>query len=135
MEKWFTRLLSTDELKAFIDNAKIGNKNEKAFIGLVMPDAAERIQAVCGQGVQKIMLESEAVRHSYRVAYHNLQDDDLLLFTDVLNTATDIKLSDTKHQNNTVIQMRKNIGGKIIFTVEVRIKHGGWLALVTCARK
>ncbi|MDR1215191.1 MAG: hypothetical protein LBK25_00755 [Treponema sp.] len=135
MEKWFTRLLSTNELKAFIDNAKIGNKNEKAFIGLVMPDAAERIQAVYGQGVKKIMLESEAVRHSYRVAYHNLQDDDLLLFADVVNTATDIKLSDTKHQNNTVIQMRKNIGEKIIFTVEVRIKHGGWLALVTCARK
>ncbi|MDR1127056.1 MAG: hypothetical protein LBL06_02885, partial [Treponema sp.] len=68
---------------------------------------------------------------SYRVAYHNLQDDDLLLFADVVNTATDIKLSDTKHQNNTVIQMRKNIGGKIIFTVEVRIKHGAGLRLLS----
>jgi len=81
------------------------------------------------------MLESEAVRHSFNKASHNLKNDDLLKIVEVVNTATDIKLSDTTHQNNECLEFTKDIGGNITFVVEVRVKYGGWLALATCYRQ
>ena len=65
----------------------------------------------------------------------NLRDDDLLNLAEAINTATDIKMSDKKHQNNDCIELSKDIDGKISFVVEVRIHFGGWLALVTCYRQ
>jgi len=80
------------------------------------------------------MLESGAVRHSYNKAYHLLGKDDIFHFVDVVNTAIDIQLSGKKHLNNDVITLKKDINGKILFAVEVRLNHGGWLSLVTCYR-
>jgi hypothetical protein len=53
----------------------------------------------------------------------------------VINTATDIKYSPIHHQNNKCLEFTQDIDGNIIFVVEVRIKFGGWLALVTCYRR
>jgi hypothetical protein len=47
---------------------------------------------------------------------------------------TDIRLSGKKHLSNEVITFTKDINGKILFAVEVRVNHGGWLSLVTCYR-
>ena len=80
------------------------------------------------------MLESEGIRHSFKKAGHKLKDDDLFHIVDAINTATDIMLSNTTHQNNECLEMCKNIGGNITFVMEVRIHYGGWLALVTCYR-
>jgi hypothetical protein len=134
-ESWYLHQLTHDELKVFVKESRIGKTNDKAFIGTVAPAAARRIEAVCGKRVGKIMLESGSIRHSYKKASHNLKNDDLLHIVDAINTATDIKVSNTFHQNNECLEICKNIGGKLTFVMEVRIHYGGWLALVTCYRK
>jgi hypothetical protein len=75
-EPWYLHQLTQDELKIFVEKARGGKNNDKAFLGAVAPDAAKRIETACGKKVGKIMLESGAVR----------------------------------------------------------VKHGGWLSLVTCYR-
>jgi hypothetical protein len=66
---------------------------------------------------------------------HKLKDNDILHIIDTINTATDIKASNTTHQNNECLEICKDIDGKITFVMEVRKHYGGWLALVTCYRK
>ena len=80
------------------------------------------------------MLESGAVRHSYKKANHKLRDDDLLHIVEIINSAADIHVSDMTHQNNECLEISYNFGGKIILILEVRIHYGGWLSLVTCYR-
>jgi hypothetical protein len=133
-EPWYIHQLTQDQLKLFIEEARTEKSNKKAFIGTITPDAAQRIEAVCNKKVKNIMLESEGIRHSLKKASHNLKDNDLLHIVDAINTATDIKVSDTTHQNNKCLEICKYIGGKITFIMEVRIHYGGWLALVTCYR-
>ena len=53
----------------------------------------------------------------------------------IIYTATDIELSTEKNQNNQVLYFRKDINGVITFVEEVRARHDGWLALVTCYRQ
>ncbi|MCL2763304.1 MAG: hypothetical protein FWD36_08900 [Treponema sp.] len=133
-EQWYKHQLTQEQLKAFIDEARTGKNNKKAFIGIVSPAAAERIASACGKKTEKIMLESEGIRHSYKKNNHNLKDDDLLYIVDAINTATDIKVSSRKHQNNECLEICKDIDGEITFIMEVRIHYGGWLTLVTCYR-
>jgi len=133
-EPWYLHQLTQDELKVYVEKSRTGKSNDKAFIGTVAPDAAQRIEAACGKKVGKIMLESGAVRHSYSKDYHLLENDDIFHYVDVVNTATDIRLSGKKHLSNEVITFTKDINGEILFAVEVRVKHGGWLSLVTCYR-
>jgi hypothetical protein len=131
-EPWYIHQLTQDQLKLFIEEARIGKSNKKAYIGTVTPDAAQRIEAVCNKKVKNIMLESEGIRHSIKKASHNLEGNELLQIVDVINTATDIKVSDIIHQNNECLEICKDIGGKVTFIMEVRKHYGGWLALVTC---
>jgi len=133
-EPWYKHLLTQDQLKFFIEEARIGKSNKKAFIGTVTPDATQRIEAVCGKKVKYIMLESGAIRHSYSKDYHLLEKDDIFHYVDVVNTATDIQFSGRKHLSNDVITFTKDINGKILFAVEVQVKHDGWLSLITCYR-
>jgi len=134
IEPWYLHQLTQDQLKLFVEEARTGKTNEKAFIETVTPAAVQRIEAVCGKKVEKIMLESGAIRHSYSKDYHLLEKDDIFFYADVVNTATDIRLSDKKHLNNNVITFTKDIRGQILFTTEVRVNHGGWLSLITCYR-
>jgi hypothetical protein len=133
--KWYDCQLSEDELKAFVAESLAGKENKKAFIGTIASEAVQRIEAVCGKKVGRIVLESEAVRHSINKASHNLHDGDLLRLVNVINTATDIKNSQIHHQNNKCLEITQDIDGNITFVVEVRVKFGGWLALVTCYRQ
>jgi hypothetical protein len=111
-EKWFDRQLSIEEFRNFVAEARAGKSNTKVYIGDVQPEASQRISAVSGKSVSHIMLESEAVRHSYGKAHHLLENDDIFLYVDVVNTATDIKISGKKHQNNEVITFTKDIEGR-----------------------
>jgi len=133
-EPWYSRQLTQEELKVFVEEARTGKNNVNAFIGTVAPAAAQRIETVCNKKVEKIMLESGAVRHAFKKANHKLKDDDLLHIVDIINSATDIHISELKHQNNECLEISYNISGKIILILEVRIHYGGWLALVTCYR-
>ena len=132
--RWFDHRLSTGELRQFVNEALEGKVNKKAFIGIVTPGAANRIESLCGKKVTAIMLESEAVRYSYGKSYHLLEKDDILHYAGVINTATDIQISGKRHQNNEVLTFTKDIDGTILFAVEVRVNHGGWLSLITCYR-
>jgi hypothetical protein len=134
-EPWYIHQLTQDQLELFIEKARTGKNNNKAFIGTVTPDVAQRIEAVCRKKVKNIMLESEGIRHSYKRVSHNLKGNDLLHIVDAINTAIDIKVSNTTHQNNKCLEICNDIGGKITFIMEVRIHYGGWLALVTCYRE
>ena len=131
---WYSHQLSQEEFKAFVEKARSGKSNINAFVGTVTPAAAQRIEAVCNKKVEKIMLESGAVRHAYKKANHKLKDDDLLHIVEIINSATDIQVSDEMHQNNGCLEISYNLGGKIILILEVRIHYGGWLSLVTCYR-
>ena len=133
-EPWYIHQLTQDQLMLFIEEARTGKSNKKAFIGTITPDAAQRIKAVCNEIVKNIMLESEGIRHSLKKNSHNLKNNDLLHIVDAINTATNIKVSDTTHQNNECLEICIDIDGKITFIMEVRIHYGGWLALVTCYR-
>jgi hypothetical protein len=133
-EPWYLHQLTQDELKVFVEEARTEKSNDIAFIGIVAPDAAQRIESACGEKVGKIMLESGAVRHSYSKDCHLLENDDIFHYVDVVNTATDIRTSGKKHLNNNVITFTKDINGNILFAAELRIRHGGWLSLVTCYR-
>jgi len=134
MNKWYSHLLSNGELKTFIAEARTGKENKKAFIGTVGPEAQKRIRAVCGKDVTAIILESSAVRHAYSKEYHHLENDDLLHIAEVINNPIDIELSDKRHQDNEVLTFKGEINGEIDFVEEVRVKHNGQLALVTCYR-
>jgi hypothetical protein len=131
---WYSYQLTQNELKEFVEEALTGKSNNKAYIGTVTPATVQRIEVVCGKKVEKIMLESGAVRHSYSKDYHLLENDDVLHYVDVVNTTTDIRLSGKKHLNNEVITFTKDINGKILFAAEILVKHGGWLSLITCYR-
>jgi hypothetical protein len=133
-ETWYSYQLSQDELKTFVDNAKIKTSNEKAFIGLIELNVSQRIEALCGKKAERIILESSAIRHSYKKVNHNLRDDDLLHLVSAVNTATDIKISSRLHQNNECLEICKDINGKITFIMEIRTHYGGCLALATCYR-
>ena len=133
-EPWYIHQLTQDQLKFFIEEARIGKSNKKAFIGTITPDAVQRIESICGKKVKRIMLESGAIRHSYSKDYHLLENDDIFHYIDVVNSATDIQFSWKKHLNNIVLTFTKDINGKILFAVEVRVKHEGWLSLITCYR-
>jgi hypothetical protein len=135
MENWYSHQLSAQELKQFIDEARNGKENKSVWIGMVEPEAAKRIKAVCGAGVSKIMLESGAVRHSYNKTHHNLEDNDLEYAVAVINNPTvTIGLSNQKHRDSEVLTFKGNINGEIYFLEAVRPKHDGWLSLVTCYR-
>jgi len=133
-ERWYQKRLTQDEFMVFIKDALTGRNNNKAFIGTIGQETAKKIESICGKKVGKIMIESEGIRHSYKKASHNLKDDDLLHIVDVINTATDIKVSDITHQNNECLEICKDIDGIITFVMEIRKHYGGWLALVTCYR-
>ena len=72
--------------------------------------------------------------HAFSKKNHNLENDDLLHLVDTINSTSTIELSDKKHQGNDVLIFRKNINGEIDFVVELRMKHNGQLALITCYR-
>jgi hypothetical protein len=56
---------------------------------------------------------------------HNLEPDDLLYAVEVINTSTDIALSDEKHKCNDVLVFKQDIGGgELTILTEVHAKAG-----------
>jgi hypothetical protein len=110
-------------------------ENSKAYIGTITHEARQRIKDVSGKIMSNIMLESGNVRHCMNKPSHNLRENDLLLIPDIINMATDIRVSDTMNQNNECLELKKDINGEITLIVEARVNYGGWLSLVTIYRK
>jgi hypothetical protein len=76
--KWYTRQLTPEEIKNFIDEALVGKENWKAYIGKITHEAHQRIRDFSGKIMSNIMLESGSVRHCINKPSHNLREDDLL---------------------------------------------------------
>jgi hypothetical protein len=85
--------------------------------------------------MSNIMLESGTVRHAINKPSHNLRENDLLFVSEIINTATDIRLSEETNQNNECLEFRKDIDGEITLVVEVRVNFSGWICPVTIYRK
>jgi hypothetical protein len=133
--KWYSRQLIDEELKNFIAEALTGKENRKVYIGIVTHEAHQRIKNVCGKIMSNIMLESGTVRHAVNKPSHNLRENDLLLVSEIINTAKDIRLSEKTNQNNECLEFRKDLDGEITLVVEVRVNFGDWLCPVTIYRK
>lgn len=118
--------ITPEELKTFIKESMEArhSPNRRVLLGTLDEDAQERIKTICGKKPGEVDIDSEAVRHILKKAAHNLEADDLLLALEVINTSTDISLSDRKHRDNSVLTFRKNIDGDIVFLTEVRAKNG-----------
>jgi len=124
------KTLTSNELKEFIDAVKESPKPYKrVIIGHVSDEAKKRIEIeakgkINAQKLNNINIDSESVYYALKKLHHNLESSDLLLAVEVINTATDIELSNTQHQDNDVILFKKDIDGEITFLTEVRIGKG-----------
>ena len=137
-QPWFTHRLSLAEFRRFIAEARTSPANadiKRAYIGDVAPEAARRVKAACGKSVSKIMIDNGQIRHAHRKTNHNLEDDDVLHIVDVINTSTDITLSERKFLHNEALLFVKDISGDITFLIQVRAEYGGWLAFADCWRR
>jgi molybdenum cofactor biosynthesis enzyme MoaA len=103
---WRLQQLTKDEFVQFVDQAKNGERHQKAFIGLMTIEAAKRIKNLCGATVSRIMIESDV----------------------------NIKVSDKDHQSNKVLIFQEDNNGIITFLAEVRT-NGEWVAFMDCWRQ
>jgi hypothetical protein len=137
-DRWFEHRLTQSEFKEFVDEAKNSQDNtaiKRAYIGDITPDAAHRIEAVSGKKMTKIMADNGQIRHAYKKANHNLEPGDIFHIEDVINTATDISISDKEFLHSPALIFKKDIDGELTFLVQVRAEHGGWLAFANCWRQ
>jgi len=118
-------ILSTKkELQDFIKETLENRNNEYKIIkiGETTEDAKQRIEKICGKKISSIDIDNSGVIHAVSKVNHNIESDDLLLAVDVINTTTDISLSDKKHQDCDVLIFKKDIDGEITFLTETHIK-------------
>ena len=118
--------VDTDELAEFIEESlkKRDVPNKRVMIGTINKDAQERIEPKCGEKANEIDIDNNSIVHALTQLHHNLEPEDLLLAVDVINTTTDIELSDEKHQDCKVLIFKKDIDGEITFLTEVHAKKG-----------
>jgi hypothetical protein len=136
--EWYSHQLTIWELEKFIDEARNGKDNQKAFIGTVEPEAAKRIKDISGEDISngtmvRIMLDSEHIRHAYNKISHNLESNDVLYAVEVINNATEIKLSPKLNHGSKVLIFKGNVHGEIYFAEGIHSK-AGYLSLITCYR-
>jgi hypothetical protein len=81
------------------------------------------------------MADNGQIRHAAHKITHNLAPGDLLPLVEVVNTATDITLSDREFQQGRALLFVKDISGKVTYLFQVRPGFGGWLAFADCWRK
>jgi hypothetical protein len=137
-DRWFEHRLAQSEFKEFVDEAKNSQDNtaiKRAYIGDIMPDATHRIETVSGKNMTKIMIDNGQIRHAYKKANHNLEPGDIFHIKDVINTATDISMSDKEFLHSPAMIFKKDINGEITFLVQARAEYSGWLAFANCWRQ
>jgi hypothetical protein len=117
--------MDTEESRNFISES-LNNRLKKATmrLGIVEASAKVRIAEKIGNiNIEEITTSMDDVRHAYQPKHH-LEKYDLLLAANVINTATDVSLSDRKHADNDVLVFNKDIDGEITFLAEVHVKKG-----------
>lgn len=127
------KVLTKSELHNFIKTHKNSKENIRVSLGDVKEEAKQRIKAKTGIEVNRVILESDSIRHAFKKPNHNLEEDDLDDMFDVINTTTDISLSEEKSNNNQVIIFKKQEPNGVYLLEEFRSGKGD-LELVTAYR-
>ena len=118
--------VDTEELAEFIEKSLENREaiTKRVMIGTINADAQKRIEAKCGEKANEIDIDNNGIVHALTQLHHNLEPEDLFLAVDVINTTTDIELSDEKHKDCDVLVFQKDIDGDITFLTEVHVKKG-----------
>ena len=112
-------------LHNFIQESLENRKNpyKRIQIGNISDEAQKRIESICGSKVTGIDIDNSGIIHAMKKAAHNLESDDLQNAVEVINTSTEICLSDKKHKSNDVLVFKKDINGEITILAEVHKKN------------
>ena len=118
--------VDVDELVEFIEESLENREaiTKRVMIGTINENAQKRIEAKCGEKANEIDIDNNGVVHALTQLHHNLEPEDLFLAVYVINTTTDIELSNEKHKDCKVLIFRKYIDGEITFLTEVHVKKG-----------
>lgn len=117
--------LYMNELHNFIQETLKNRKNpyKRIQIGTIKNEAQKHIESICGHKISEIDIDNSGIIHAMKKPEHNLEHDDLLNAVDVINTATDISISEKKHKSNDVLVFKKDIDGEITILAEVHKKN------------
>ena len=115
------RVLTKQETHDFIEKHKTSEINEKVSLGNVSDETKKRIQDATGIEVERVILDSDSVRHAYDKPAHNLEPNDLDNMKEIIETTTDISLSPEKTKQGTpVIIFKKQEPNGVILCEEYR---------------
>ena len=119
------KVLNKEETKDFIRKYRVSKDDERVCLGEIKPDAKARIKKATGLDAERVILDSDSIRHAFRKGKHNLKDGDLDDMYDVVNTTHDITLSpDPNKLGNPIIIFRKQEANGIYLLMEFRAgKH------------
>ena len=128
------QVLNKAELHDFIEKHKTSTENVRVSLGKISSKAQQRIKEKTGLVVNRVILDSDSIRHAYSKAAHNLEPNDLDNMVDVINTTNDITVSSKKYNNNTAIIFKEEIENGVFFVEEFRAGKNE-LELVTAYRQ
>ncbi|WP_461255234.1 hypothetical protein [Treponema sp. R80B11-R83G3] len=137
LKKWnkIPSIQTREEFQNFI-NQSLENRegiNRKVKIGEITEDAKLRIDKIYGKSMSSIGIDNNGIIHAHQ-RKHNLEHDDLLYAVDIINTTSDISLSNSKHQDCDVLVFKKDIDGNIKILTEVH-KSKDYLMIFDAMRK
>ena len=113
--------VSKTELHDFIQRHKTSKDNERISLGRIIQSAKERILRMTGLEIERVILDSDSIRHAYSKSEHNLLPDDLDDMKEVIETTTDIKLSPKRNATgNPVVIFKKQEPNGVILCEEYR---------------
>ncbi|MGP1491474.1 MAG: hypothetical protein ACTTI6_10515 [Treponema sp.] len=127
-------VLNKAELHDFIEKHKTSTENVRVSLGEISSKAQQRIKEKTGLVVNRVILDSDSIRHAYGKEAHNLEPNDLDNMFDVINTTNDITVSSKKYNNNTAIIFKEEIENGVFFVEEFRAGKNE-LELVTAYRQ
>ncbi len=120
-KKGALKVLSKNELHNFINYHKNSKENVRVSLGTIQDDAKNRIKKATGLDVERVILDSDSIRHSFDNPNHNLEPDDLDDMKEIIDTTTDISLSTEKNKTgNSVIIFKKQEPNGVILCEEYR---------------
>ena len=119
-KKGALKVLNKQEIHDFIEKHKTSKVNERVSLGAISDDARNRIKAATGIDVERVILDSDSIRHSF-IPKHNLEENDLDDMKEIIDTTTDISLSHDKNSmGNPVIIFKKQEPNGVILCEEYR---------------
>jgi len=138
LKKWnkVALIQTQEEFQNFIKQS-LENRdgiNRKIKIGETTKDARKRIKKIYGKSISNIGIDNNGIVHAHEEKHHNLETDDLFHVVDIINSALDISVSDTKHQDCDVLEFKKDINGNIKILAEIH-NSKNYLMIFNAMRK